>query len=599
MQDTHADKLIEVSWEVCNKVGGIYTVVMSKVGPIIDHYGHDNYLLIGPYFADRVRGEFESIPPPEPIKQVIERLHEEGIHCYYGKWLINGNPKTLLIDSRSYFDMQRSNIKAGLWERYGIDSMNSGYDFDEPVVWSTAVGRFIDLYAKALKNQKVVAQFHEWLSGAAILHLKDTGSKVATVFTTHATMLGRTLASRDIDIYTNIKEIDANKASYECGMHYKQQMEKACAQTSGSFTTVSAITGLEAEHFLGRKPDVLLLNGLDINKFPTFEESSLKHHLFKTKIKEFLMSYFFPYYSFDLSKTLHYFVCGRNEFHVKGIDLTIDSLAQLNQQLKDENSDRHVVCFFFVPGNIRGIKNELVENKTYFNDIKESMLDNLHDIQLNLLRNYVAQRDISAENLFGEEMAQSMQKKLRKLLRQGNLPPLCTHDLYEEEHDQIISNLRSKGLLNRPEDRVKVIYYPIFLSGADGLLNTSYYETMHGCHLGIFPSYYEPWGYTPLECSSLGVASVTSDLAGFGKYIENHLQEKNEPGIYLIKRLQTEWNEQVEQLTKVMKSFYKLSPAQRIENRITAKRLADICDWNRFVENYVEAHNQAVDKSYN
>src|SRR3989338_1917453 len=206
MVDHLADFLFEASWEVCNKVGGIYTVVKSKARSLVNYYGR-NYYLIGPYFVKKATGEFVEGIPPEEIKQVFEKLRREGIECHFGEWLIDGKPNVILIDFIN-FTHKKNEIKTKLWDNFKIDSLNTQYfDYDEPVIWATAVGMLIDEVAGVYKDKKIVAQFHEWLAGAGLLHLKKNNSSVATIFTTHATTLGRTLASADVELYDILERI--------------------------------------------------------------------------------------------------------------------------------------------------------------------------------------------------------------------------------------------------------------------------------------------------------------------------------------------------------------------------------------------------------
>ncbi|MGM5488155.1 MAG: hypothetical protein ACQESG_04365 [Nanobdellota archaeon] len=586
MSHPKADMIFEVSWEVCNKVGGIYTVVASKIRPTQEFYS--NYYLIGPYFTEKSHGEFEELPPEEHFRGVFERLKSEGIYCQFGQWLMPGKPKTILIDFHEYLK-HVDQIKGKLWESDGIDSLNAGPDFEEPTIWAHTVGRFLEEFKKE-REERIVAQFHEWLSGAGLLHLKNNNVPIATVFTTHATMLGRTLSSAGINIYSQLETLDADQEAYNHCVHSKHQTEKACAKKAECFTTVSEITATEAEAFHQRKPDVLLLNGLDSSKFPTMEECSLKHNRYRTKLREFIMSYFFPYYTFDIDQTLIYFICGRNEFHVKGIDIMIESLGKLNQQMKEEENPKTIVTFFFIPGNIRGIKQEVIENKTYFTDVKDHVQDNEELIHQNILKRYLTESDTQ---LLPEEVEHDIHKIVHKLKRNGT-PPLSTHNLYNEEQDPMIASFRNAGLNNTADDKVKVIFYPIFLTGADGLLNTDYYETMLGGHLGIFPSYYEPWGYTPLECASLAVPAITSDLAGFGQYIGKHFQDKNNKGIFVINR--QEGSQPAIELAEIMNTYATIARYDRMENKINAKKLSALADWKMLIENYIQAHNKALDR---
>jgi glycogen(starch) synthase len=338
-----------------------------------------------------------------------------------------------------------------------------------------------------------------------------------------------------------------------------------------------------------------LFNGLDMSKFPSFEEASVKHKLFKNRIKQFLMFYFFPYYSFDIDNTLIYFLAGRYEFHDKGVDVFIRSLGRLNEELKKEKCEKTIVAFFWIPGNVKAIHPELLENKTFFRDVVDTVDDAHEDIHNRLLYTLLTGKELSKDALFNGDFQQDLKPKLKRLKRQG-LPPLSTHELYNEDSDQIINAFKSAGLNNAKEDVVKVVFYPIYLSGADGLLDTSYYESMQGSHLGVFPSYYEPWGYTPLEAAALGVSSITTDLAGFGRYICQECAQGRYPGIFVLPRLKKSEEEIVSSLTEMMSRFAHFSAKERTENKIISQRLAATADWKSFIENYIEAHNRAIQK---
>ncbi len=589
-----ADYVFEVSWEVCNKVGGIYTVVSSKALKMFEHYG-ENYFAVGPYFPKKAHGEFKEEVSPDFLKEVIEGLKKEGITARYGKWLVQGQPNALLIDF-SEFASRKNEIKKELWDNYKIDSLNTGYfDFDEPIIWGYAAGKLMHEISKNLKGKNVCAHVHEWLSGSALLYLKKN-SKIATVFTTHATVLGRAMSSSNVNLYASLGKINPEQECYKFGVSAKHQTERAAAQNADIFTTVSEITGIEAEFLLGRKPDVLLPNGLDFKKFPTFEQASISHARIKKKIKEFIAYYFFPYYVFKLDDTLIYFLSGRYEFRDKGIDTCIAALGNLNEKLKKEKSQRTIVAFFWVPGNIRGIKPELLESKTFYEDIKESINDSMEDVKTRLIFSLVNETIATCGDLFGEDTLLEVNRKLTRFRKSGN-PALSTHDLYDEEKDDILNALKKNNLLNKEEDKVKVVFYPIYLTGADGLLDLNYYESMQGSHLGIFPSYYEPWGYTPLEAGALGVSSVTTDLAGFGRYIQKKENGK-EGGIFVIKRHNKNDNEVIEQLSSVMHSFANLSNEERVKNKIRALHLAAHADWNNMIKNYIKAHNLALEKKF-
>ncbi len=584
--------LFEISWEVCNKIGGIYTVIKSKTSNVKSEFA--KYFVVGPYFPAKHASEFIEEKAPDELARGFDVLAKEGIVCHYGKWLTDVDVDAILIDFKG-FSSRSSDIKAELWKNYSIDSLyTSWFDFDEPVVLAYAAGRMVE---ELSKGRKTVAHCHEWLAGAALLYLKGRKARVATVFTTHATVLGRNLTGAGVDIYNDKSPVDINSPEYRASIRPKHQVEEQAAKKSDVFTTVSAITNIEAERFLGRKADVLLLNGLNISKFPTFEESSIKHRLFREKIKQFLLQYFFPYYTFDIENTMIYFLAGRYEFRAKGIDVFIKALGELNRRLIGEKSDRTVAAFFWVPGNVKGIKHELDESRVVFKDIKEPISDE-HDALMGKLLTAVigGRQSFDGDYLLGESLMSETRRKLLRFKRSGT-PPLSTHDLNNEDSDEILNAFRAAGLLNRKDDRVKVIFYSIYLTGADDLLDLSYYEAMQGSHLGVFPSFYEPWGYTPVEAAALGVSSITTDLSGFGRYICRGVSGKKLPGIFVTKRLGKGDDYVVRELARVLYDFASLSAQDRIKNKIEAKRIASVTDWKYMIKNYFRAYGIALERA--
>ncbi len=591
-----ADYCFEVSWEVCNKVGGIYTVLSSKAAAMKMQYD-TGYFAVGPYFAGKVGGELSEKVPPDLLNPVFEKLKAEGIICHYGSWLVESEPQAVLIDFAS-FTGRKNEIKRELWDNYRIDSLNTQYfDYDEPVIWAYAAGRLIEAFAAAQQSSKIVAHFHEWLAAAGLLYLHSRKAGVATVFTTHATTLGRTVTNANMDIYSFLGHVDPEQEAYKLGVHTKHQTEAAAAANADVFSTVSDITAMEAEHFLKKAPQVILHNGLNMSHFPTFEEASVRHRQLKRKVNEFASYYFFPYYTFDLEETLYYFLSARYEFHNKGIDVFIRALGQLNQALKSEKSKKTIVTFLWVPANIRGIKRELIENRTQFQDIRDTIVDDLEFVKEHLVTSVVSQKKITDVDLLSSDTLFELKRKVMKFKKNG-LPPLSTHDLYDEDKDGILSACRAAGLNNAAEDRVKVVFYPIYLTGADGLLDLNYYESMQGSHLGVFPSFYEPWGYTPLEAASLGVCSVTTDLSGFGKYVEPHSAQKKFPGVFIVKRSEVADDDFVKSLAAVLTTFAHYSNDERIKNKIEAKHVSTLADWKFMIRQYMTAHQIAVSKHW-
>ncbi|KKT35558.1 MAG: Glycogen synthase [Parcubacteria group bacterium GW2011_GWA2_44_12] len=587
------DMLFEVSWEACNKVGGIYTVLMSKAERLVSHY-RNNYVLVGPYFQNKTKGEFQEQKPEERLQRVFDELeHHTGILCHFGTWLIKGEPSLILIDFSAFWG-QLSFCKGNLWQWYGIDSLRAERDFDEPVLWAYAAGMLLEKIKHAYGDQSITAQFHEWLSGAGILYLKQNGISIGTVFTTHATTLARTFAYQNIDFYSLFGSINPDEEARKYNIAAKHQLEKQAALHCHVLTTVSEITSMEVEHFLGRKVDGVLPNGLDAKKFFTFEEITLKHQIQRNRLREFLLFYFFPYYAFDIEHTLFYFTAARYEFHAKGIDVYLKALANLNQRLSKTKTKRTIVAFIFVPGQTQGINPELIENRELFQDIKNSAQEVSAQTNDRLLYLLTEGKTITESALFQEDFLFEVKKKILRLKRGGN-PPLSTHIL-SDCNDVIIRTCREVGLLNTPEDRVKIVFYPTYLTGHDGLANLSYEESIQACHLGVFPSFYEPWGYTPLEAMSFGVSAVTTDLAGFGRFCQRLKTDKKHPGIMVIDRLGKTDESVTLALTDILHRFALGSHEDRVKNKIQARALAESADWGNLVQNYINAHKQAVAK---
>ncbi len=583
--------VFEVAWEVGNKVGGIWTVLSSKVEQMLSQYP-ENYFLLGPYFQEKLKGEFEEEPPEEKLKNAFQALEQEqGLRFHFGKWLIKGQPKMILIDFKDFWP-KANQIKTDLWNDYQIDSLTAGQDFTEPVIFSTACGLLIEKMAGIFANKKTVAHFHEWLSGAGLLYLKKKQPQIGTVFTTHATTLGRTLAYNNVDFYNTIDSISPEDEINRFNIKAKHQLEKATAHYADVFTTVSAITAWEAERFLNREADLLLPNGLDENQFPSFEELTIQHRTYRNRLRNFMLFYFFPYYSFDLEQTLIFFTACRYEFRAKGLDILIKALAILNKKMQETSAKKNIVFFFLVPSGVRGVKTDILESREFLEDIKTSLEEISKETQEKVLYALAEDKAISEETLFNKDFLFKIEKKFLKLKRKGT-PPLTTHDLLNPQ-DVILSSLETAGLDNKPDDKVKVVFYPVYLSGHDGLTNLTYEEFLKGSHLGIFPSFYEPWGYTPLETAGYGVPALTSDLTGFGRACQEYIEDKRYPGIFITKRNDKKDEEAIQELANILFTFSKYQRKERVENKIHAKDISLLFGWKKLIKNYFKAHQLAL-----
>lgn len=591
--------LFEVSWEVCNKVGGIYSVISTKVPYLKDKY--EEYYCIGPYFKDKAAEDFQEEEPPEKFKDTFESIKHKGIIPHFGTWLIKGEPKTILIEFNG-ISLEKDVIKKKIWEKFRVESLFSRWDFEEPMLFSFATGRLLKMLEdhQKIDATKTILHAHEWLTGFTILKLKIENSKISTVFTTHATMLGRSISSNSQNLYSSLGKFDPKQKAQEMGVIDKFSAEKASANVADIFTTVSEITAREAEYILGRKPEVLTLNGMDMSGFPSIQETSIKHVTSKQALEEFLIYTFFPYYKFDLSNTLCFYLAGRYEYSNKGIDIFIEALGKLNQELKRTNSDKTIIAFFFIAMPNKGAKVELLENKNYYRHINNYVQSKSDELMNKIVIDFLRDEDPSC-TLFNKDFIHEMKRDVLRFKRHGK-PMLCTHRLFEqEENNTILKAFKQTGFENHESDKVKTILFPAYLDGSDMLLNLEFYDTIAGCNLGIFPSYYEPWGYTPMESGAVGVPAITTDLAGFGRFIKrNKEKEKNEyEGIYVLEREAKTREEIIEQLYKTMLEYSLMEHDVMVENKVRAKELAHQADWKSLVHNYIDAHNLAIMKNPN
>lgn len=585
-----ADLVFEISWEVCNRVGGINTVLATKATQMVKRY-RGGYFMVGPWLNGLNNRDFEETQPSPQLKSIFDKLKEAGVVCRFGHWLIEGNPNTILIDFKDLWP-QANSLKWQLWDSYKVDSLDSAFDFDEPLVWGFGVAKFLQAADIEFGGKKIVSHFHEWLAGSAILFLKKSAVAMPTVFTTHATTLGRTLAYNGVDFYSSLGSIEPDTEAKKRGVAAKHGLEKASAQNCTILTTVSEITGVECQYFLGRMPDLFLPNGLDMAKYPSFEEVSLKHHLQRARIREYLFYHFFPYDTFDLKTTLFYFMMARYEFRAKGIDIFIKALGNLNEKLKSQNLKKTVVVFLWVPAATKGLKSEITQSRSDYFDIKHFVEENSGDLVENFMYSLVNGNSLKESDVFENEASRTLERKLGKLKKKG-LAPLCTHEL-QNVRDQILDAIYDARLTNSPDDRVKIVFYPTYLGEDDKLLNLSIQEALQGCHLGVFPSYYEPWGLTPLEAAAEGVAAITSDLSGVGRFLKQQALSPEYPGIFILNRFEAGDSKAVAQLGDLLYKYSALTRKERVENKINARKLADSCDWKDLVDNYVKAHNAAL-----
>ena len=407
-------------------------------------------------------------------------------------------------------------------------------------------------------------------------------------------MLGRYLAFNDPNYYSRLPYIDWHKEAVYFNILAETQIERAAAAAADSFTTVSRVMHQECSQLLGREPDHITPNGLNINKFSSFYKVEILHQDLKTKIHQFVRGHFFGTYSFDLSRTLYFFTSGRYEYKNKGFDMTLEALARLNHKLKMIGSDITVVMFFITNRPCYSINPEVLNSRGVMEELRKNSESIGHDVGeklFNYLSSHAGQSDLPDINSFISETMRFRVKRTLQTWKTNNLPPVVTHNIVDDYKDEILSFVRSSRLINKKEDRVKIVYHPAFISPDNPLFGMEYSEFVRGCHLGVFPSYYEPWGYTPCESLASGVPAVTSDLAGFGDYVENLTSGDESHGIKVLHRRGRSFDAAAEDLSNFMLRFATSTSRERIMMRTGAEDFSAEFDWKNLIRYYFDAYD--------
>lgn len=591
MRRARSAHFFEVAWEVCQQIGGIYTVLKSKVPAMLERWG-DDYTLIGPYNSATAAIEFEETSIDDRMRAVVRELKHANITVHVGRWLIPGKPRVILLDS-SLRTSSLDRDKYFLWRDHGIETQIGDREVDETITFGFTVAEFFRIASAHLTDAPILAHFHEWMAGVAIPRIAHLKLPVGTIFTTHATLLGRYVAGDNPNFYHDLKWIDPDATARRYNIYPRFSIERAAAHSSMVFTTISEVTGQEATKFLGRVPDFILPNGLNVQRFTAIHEFQNLHREYKERINEFVMGHFFPSYTFNLDRTIYLFTSGRYEYRNKGMDLFIESLYRLNQRLKETTNPPTVVAFIVTKGATRNINVGTLQKHIMLEDLKsigESLESNLAQRVLNAA---AMGRMPSYEELLPHD-TQVQLKRAMHAFKTPYLPSIVTHDMLDDSTDPVLNHLRHRGLFNQPSDPVKVVFHPEFVTSTSPILGLDYDQFVRGCHMGVFPSYYEPWGYTPLECIALGIPAVTTDLSGFGAYVQGHIPDARERGIYVLNRSSLAPHESIEELSSYLHQFVQLGRRERIELRNRAERLTESFDWATLVKHYHRSHDEAL-----
>ncbi|KAG0021123.1 glycogen synthase isoform 1 [Podila clonocystis] len=595
-RNVHKPLLFEIAWEVANKVGGIYTVLKSKA-PVTSHEYGDRYTMIGPLSYKTAPLEVETLEPDTPeLRLTLESMKERGVKFLYGRWLIEGAPKVLLFDTGSVYH-KLDEWKGDLWNVAGIPSPPNDHETNEAILFGYLVAWFLGEFVTHEKTSAVIAHFHEWLAGVGIALCRKRHIDVTTIFTTHATLLGRYLCAGSVDFYNNLRNFDVDHEAGKRGIYHRYCIERAATHCCDVFTTVSHITAYEAEHLLKRKPDGVLPNGLNVVKFSAMHEFQNLHAVSKDKIHDFVRGHFYGHYDFDLENTLYFFTAGRYEYRNKGLDMFIESLQRLNEKLKACNSPMTVVAFLITPAETHSFTVETLKGQAVVKQLKETVADIAKRMETRLFEKAARGGDVTTTQFLTNE-DQILLKRRTFALKRSTLPPIVTHNMADDDKDPVLNQLRRLGLFNHPSDRVKIVFHPEFLNSNNPLFGLDYEEFVRGCHLGVFPSYYEPWGYTPAECTVMGVPSITTNLSGFGCFMDDNIVDSSEYGIYIVDRRMKSVEESIQQLADQMLVFCQKSRRQRINQRNRTERLSDLLDWKRMGLEYIKARQLALRRAY-
>ena len=537
------DYVFESSWEVCNKVGGIYTVLSTRARTMCEKLG-DHVVFIGPdcwqshespYFK-----EDENL-----LASWHKQAEKDGLRFRAGRWLVPGNPIALLVDYNS-LRPRIDEAKGKLWEWFGVDSLHAYGDYDDSLLFAWAAGRVAESFVKHnLKAQdNVIFQGHEWQSGAAVLYLRHECPQVATVFTTHATCIGRSIAGNGKPLYDYFEGYHGDQMAAELNMQSKHSMEKQAAHHCDCFTTVSDITARECTQLLDKTPDVVLPNGFDNDFVPRGAAYTRK----RKAARQMFLRVANALTGSDMQDALIVTTSGRYEFRNKGIDLFIQAVSELRN---DASLTKPVLAFIEVPGWEQGPRKDLSD-------------------------------------------------RLLSVIQQATpLPnPRLTHNLHNLNDDKVMGMMNALGIQNNPSDMVKLFFVPTYLTGDDGIFNMPYYDLMTGNDLCVYPSYYEPWGYTPLEAAAFSVPCVTTDLAGFGIWANSMKAGEGystlEEGVEVIHRTDSNFADCAHSIAKAISAYAALPARKATQCRHAAAKLASKALWSKFIKYYEQAYDVAL-----
>ncbi len=558
--------------------------------------GH--FCMIGPYLNKNILAELEPLEDAADVFGLAAaNLRKKGYDIIYAEWLITGKPRVVLLNPNVIEEKVLNVLKYLLWKNHTIRTPDKNELINQVIGFAYLTKLFIDELVKISGNdQKILAHFHEWMAGLPILDIKRETMPVKTIFTTHATQLGRHLAINSPLFYAHLPFFRWEDEAGKFGIETEAAIEYGCAQSCNVMTTVSDVTARECKHLLRRNPDFILPNGLNIQRFEALHEFQNLHSTYKEQIHEFIMGHFFNSYSFDLDKTVYFFTSGRYEYKNKGFDITLEALVHLNQKLKEEKSDLTVVMFFITKREFYSIKPEVLQSRAVMEEIRQTCQAIQRQIGKRLFFESTIRQDhrLPELNEFVDEYWKLRYRRTIQSWKSNKMPLPVTHKLVNEDTDEILQFLVRRDLLNRKEDKVKIVYHPDFINSTNPLFGMDYSQFVRGCHLGIFPSYYEPWGYTPLECMASGVPAVTSDLSGFGDYLLRNMPDHEKGGMLVVERGKRTFDWSARQLASFLYKFLQQDRRSRIMQRNNVENYSAAFDWVNLARHYEEAYQSVL-----
>ena len=539
---TTPEYLFESSWEVCNKVGGIYTVLSTKAHTL-QQMVNDKVIFIGPDVWGKTNA-------PDFIEDdtlfADWRQHAKTIDklkMKVGRWNVPGTPPVILVDFKPFFS-ERDAFFYSMWENFRVDSMHAYGDYDESCIFAYAVGKVIESFYNFnnLSDQKVTALFNEWMLGMGALYIQKQIPAIATLFTTHATSIGRSIAGNNKALYAYMEGYNGDQMAKELNMEAKHSLEKQTAHYVDCFTTVSDITALECKQLLDKAPDIVTPNGFEPNFVPEGKEYTKK----RAEARQTLINVAEKLLGCSISpEALLVSTSGRYEYRNKGIDVFIEAM---NRVRNSGELQREVVAFIMVPAWVRDARADLKE--VIENDIKTTS-----PLQI----------------------------------------PFITHWMNLMDQDKVLNYISHAGFTNQATEKLKIIFVPCYLDGRDGIFNKPYYDLLIGMDATVYPSYYEPWGYTPLESVAFGIPTVTTNLAGFGLWAEKSVSGKNiSDGVAVIDRTDFNYFDVADAITTSILSLVKKSNKEAGEIRKRCFELAKKAEWSKFIVYYQTAFSEAL-----